>query len=181
MVPRLGAHPESPFPPVESALEEPDGLLAWGGALEPQRLLNAYRQGIFPWYSEDQPILWWSPSKRCVLEPSGIYVSKRLNRLLRQDRFKITADHAFGDVLPDPGGSVVIHPLEIFLGPRRELEVHAVLRLRLDGCFSGITLLGDAWRSRCCANWRKAPWSPSMGRRAVVAAGHRQNCLPGRA
>ncbi|MES9906692.1 MAG: leucyl/phenylalanyl-tRNA--protein transferase, partial [Sedimenticola sp.] len=58
---------DAPFPPVSQAEREPDGLLAVGGDLSPQRLLNAYRQGIFPWYSDGQPILWWSPDPRMVL------------------------------------------------------------------------------------------------------------------
>jgi leucyl/phenylalanyl-tRNA--protein transferase len=99
MVPRLGANPASPFPPVETALSEPDGLLAWDGGLEPERLLNAYRSGIFPWYSGDQPILWWSPSRRCVLKPSQVHVSRRLARLIRQRRYRVTVDLAFGQVV----------------------------------------------------------------------------------
>lgn len=99
MVIRLGAHPESPFPPVETALLEPDGLLAWGGDLRAPRLLNAYRKGIFPWYSQEDPILWWSPSRRCVLDPASVYVSRRLERLLKQGRFKVTADTAFAEVV----------------------------------------------------------------------------------
>ena len=64
------------FPPVERALREPDGLLAAGGDLGPERLIQAYSQGIFPWFSEDQPILWWSPDPRCVILPDEIHISK---------------------------------------------------------------------------------------------------------
>src|SRR5690606_24205926 len=64
--PLLPADPQAPFPPAETALREPDGLLAIGGDLSPVRLLNAYRHGIFPWYSQGQPILWWSPDPRMV-------------------------------------------------------------------------------------------------------------------
>lgn len=108
MVPQLGADPASPFPDPESALEEPDGLLAWGGGLEPERLIAAYKRGIFPWYSGNQPILWWCPARRCVLYPARVHVSRRLGRVLRQGRFTVTADRAFNEVvagcaLPRPG------------------------------------------------------------------------------
>jgi leucyl/phenylalanyl-tRNA--protein transferase len=81
------------FPSPE--LAEPDGLLALGGDLSPERLLAAYRQGIFPWYSESEPILWWSPSPRLVLLPELFHLPKRLARTIRQQRFQITTDTAF--------------------------------------------------------------------------------------
>ena len=84
VLPRLGDAPDSPFPPTSQALDEPNGLLAVGGDLSPERLINAYRHGIFPWYSENEPILWWSPDPRYVLFPQDIYVSRRLARLIRQ-------------------------------------------------------------------------------------------------
>ncbi len=99
MIPRLGEDPCAPFPPPEAALDEPDGLLAWGGDLAPERLLAAYRRGIFPWYSEDEPILWWCPSRRCVLPTAEIHVSRSLARSLRQGRFSLTADRAFHEVV----------------------------------------------------------------------------------
>ncbi len=99
MIPRLGTDPASPFPDPESALAEPDGLLAWGGDLDPVRLTNAYHEGIFPWYSEDQPILWWCPSQRCVLVPDRVHVSRRLQRVLRRGEFRVTADTDFAGVV----------------------------------------------------------------------------------
>lgn len=87
------------FPPAEDALEEPDGLLALGGDLSPSRLVLAYRSGIFPWFSDDQPILWWSPNPRCVLFPSDVHVSRSLRRTLNQGRFRITADQNFSEVI----------------------------------------------------------------------------------
>lgn len=87
------------FPPAEQALTDPDGLLALGGDLSAQRLILAYRNGIFPWYSDDQPILWWSPDPRCVLFPDEIHISRSLRRTLNQQRFRITADHAFTDII----------------------------------------------------------------------------------
>lgn len=99
MIPQLGTDPSDPFPDPGEAMESPDGLLAWGGDLDPVRLVNAYHRGIFPWYSEQQPILWWSPASRCVLFPADIYISKRLQRLLRQKKFRVTADTAFDEVI----------------------------------------------------------------------------------
>ncbi len=87
------------FPPADEALEDPDGLLALGGDLRPDRLLLAYRNGIFPWFSDDQPILWWSPDPRCVLPPNDIHISKSLRRTLNQRKFSITADQCFSRVI----------------------------------------------------------------------------------
>jgi len=81
------------FPRPEQA--NPDGLLAVGGDLSLERLLLAYRLGIFPWYEEDTPILWWSPPRRCIMEPSGFHVSRSLRRVLRQEHFTVTFDRAF--------------------------------------------------------------------------------------
>lgn len=87
------------FPDVAVALKDPDGLLAAGGDLSPQRLLAAYRQGIFPWYSGDQPILWWSPSMRTVFDTQRMHVPRRLARWLRACPWEIRADSAFGEVM----------------------------------------------------------------------------------
>ena len=97
--PLLGADPESPFPPAESALREPDGLLAIGGDLSPARLLNAYAHGIFPWYSEGQPLLWWSPDPRMVFATDGVRLSSRFWRQLRRSDWTVTADGAFDEVM----------------------------------------------------------------------------------
>ena len=85
------------FPPVEQA--SPEGLLAVGGDLRPERLLEAYRHGIFPWYSDDQPILWWSPDPRTVLFPDKLHVSRSLKRSLRPGLFSVTFDRCFRDVM----------------------------------------------------------------------------------
>ncbi|HLV77479.1 MAG TPA: leucyl/phenylalanyl-tRNA--protein transferase [Marinobacter sp.] len=87
------------FPPADDALEDPDGLLAVGGDLSRRRLLLAYRSGIFPWFSDDQPILWWSPDPRCVLFPQEVHVSRSLHRTLNQHRFTVTADQCFSRVI----------------------------------------------------------------------------------
>jgi leucyl/phenylalanyl-tRNA--protein transferase len=81
MIPWLGEDPV--FPPLDTALAEPNGLLAAGGSLDPQRLLAAYRRGIFPWYSAGEPILWWSPDPRMVLVPGELKISRSLAKTLR--------------------------------------------------------------------------------------------------
>lgn len=91
--------PPDAFPPVSSALREPDGLLAAGGDLSEERLVNAYQHGIFPWYDSGQPILWWSPDPRCILYPQNIHVSRRLRRSLRTSALELTFNRAFDDVL----------------------------------------------------------------------------------
>lgn len=91
--------PPEAFPPVETAFVEPDGLLAAGGDLSPQRLLYAYRNGIFPWYDEGQPILWWSPDPRCVMLPGEFHASRRLLRTLRHAPFEVTFNTAFDQVI----------------------------------------------------------------------------------
>lgn len=87
------------FPDPAFALEEPDGLLAVGGDLSPARLLNAYRQGIFPWYSEGEQILWWSPNPRAVLFPEQLKLSRSLQKTLRKRPYHVTLDTAFAQVI----------------------------------------------------------------------------------
>ena len=87
------------FPPIEQALEDPDGLIAVGGDLSIERLLAAYRQGIFPWYEAPQPILWWSPNPRTVLFPDKIHISKSLSKRLRRQEYRISFDMAFDQVI----------------------------------------------------------------------------------
>jgi leucyl/phenylalanyl-tRNA--protein transferase len=100
---------DNAFPPVETALAEPNGLLAVGGDLSPARLLQAYRHGIFPWYGEDQPILWWSPDPRMVLFPAELKVSRSLAKRLRKPDYEVRFDTAFREVVtacatvPRPG------------------------------------------------------------------------------
>lgn len=97
MIPWLGrAHA---FPPLESALPEPNGLLAAGGDLSPQRILAAYRRGIFPWFSAGDPILWWSPDPRMVLYPAEIKVSRSLRKTLRREDYEIRVDTSFRTVM----------------------------------------------------------------------------------
>ena len=98
-LPRLDEDPGSPFPPTAEALEVPNGLLAWGGDLHPERLLSAYSTGIFPWYTEGQPLLWWSPAPRCVIFPADIHVSKRTSRRYNSGRYTLSADKDFAGVI----------------------------------------------------------------------------------
>jgi len=85
----------TPFPPVDCALHTPNGLLAAGGGLSVQRLLDAYRHGIFPWFNPGEPILWWSPDPRMVLIPGEFKVSRSLARMLRKSDFEVRTDTAF--------------------------------------------------------------------------------------
>jgi leucyl/phenylalanyl-tRNA--protein transferase len=96
-IPILGASLD--FPPIENALKNPQGLLAAGGDLSVERLLKAYGEGVFPWFEEDQPILWWSPDPRIVLFPEHFKPSRSLRKLLRQNRFRVTRDQAFDEVI----------------------------------------------------------------------------------
>jgi len=87
------------FPDSRLALRQPNGLLAAGGSLDPDTLLDAYHQGIFPWYSEDQPLLWWSPDPRAVLFPEHLRISRSLRKTIRSGRFNVSADRAFDRII----------------------------------------------------------------------------------
>jgi len=89
----------TPFPSVSTALSEPNGLLMAGGNLSPRRLIAAYRSGVFPWYEEGEPILWWSPDPRCIIFPNDIRVSKSLSKTLKSGRFTITKNQQFRTVM----------------------------------------------------------------------------------
>jgi leucyl/phenylalanyl-tRNA--protein transferase len=98
-LPRLGADPASPIPPVSAALRDPDGLLAAGGDLSPLRLLNAYSRGIFPWFSPGEPILWWSPDPRVVFDTASFRLARRFRRDLRGSEWTLSADTRFEQVM----------------------------------------------------------------------------------
>lgn len=87
------------FPPLDKALRDPDGLLAIGGTLSKERLLDAYSKGIFPWFNDGQPVMWWSPDPRCVLIPTELKISRSLTKRIRQNKFTITYDTAFWEVI----------------------------------------------------------------------------------
>lgn len=89
----------TPFPPLEAALQEPNGLLAIGGYLSTERLLSAYQQGIFPWFSEGEPILWWSPDPRMVLFPTELKISRSLAKRLKRQDYEIRFNSAFSEVI----------------------------------------------------------------------------------
>lgn len=105
----LSPNPGAPFPPAAQALHVPNGLLAVGGDLAPERLLSAYRGGIFPWYSKGQPILWWSPDPRMVFHTDSVVLSSRFRRSLRRCDWQVRADTRFEQVVaacstsPRPG------------------------------------------------------------------------------
>ncbi len=91
--------PNQAFPPPQKAMRDPNGLLAIGGDLSVPRLIRAYSSGIFPWYNPNEPILWWCPDPRAVLEPGEFHVSRSLAKKLRKADYAVTLDHAFADVL----------------------------------------------------------------------------------
>jgi len=121
--------PSDPFPPVGTALKDPNGLLAAGGELSTERLLSAYRRGIFPWYNPGEPILWWSPDPRCVITAERLHISRSMRKRLRRRDYEITFDQAFTEVIEacaaprdDEAGTWI----------SREMK-HAYLTLHADG------------------------------------------------
>lgn len=144
----LGDAPDSPFPPVSRALREPDGLLAIGGDLTPTRLLNAYRHGIFPWFSQGQPILWWSPDPRMVFRTDGVRLSSRFRRDLRRSGWTVRADTAFDKVIsacaraPRPGqrGTWITPAMQAAYG-----ELHRLGHAHSVEAYDGATLAGGIY------------------------------------
>lgn len=142
MIPFLG--PADPFPPVDQALDEPDGLLAAGADLTPGRLVEAYRHGIFPWFNEGDPILWWSPDPRIVLAPRDFHVSHSLRKRLRQRRFTVTIDAAFSAALdecaaprPDDGGTWLTPPMKAAYLALHEQGLAHSIEVWMDGALAG--------------------------------------------
>jgi leucyl/phenylalanyl-tRNA--protein transferase len=87
------------FPSIDNALIEPNGLLAVGGNLNVDTLINAYQQGIFPWFNNDEPILWWSPNPRMVLYPDRLHISKSLQKLIKKNKYQITINTQFNKLI----------------------------------------------------------------------------------
>jgi len=87
------------FPPLTSALTDPNGLLAIGGDLSTPRLINAYKSGIFPWFNEDEPIMWWSPDPRAIISTQDLYINRTLKKILNRRLFSITVNNAFDKVI----------------------------------------------------------------------------------
>ena len=143
----LNAHDPTDFPAVSLALTDPDGLLAVGGDLTEERLLSAYSKGIFPWYNEDQPILWWSPDPRAVLFPDKLRISKSLRKKLRQQVFTIRFDTAFDQVIhacadprPDQNGTWISDEMrEAYMRLYHQGHAHSV------ECWQDNTLVGGLY------------------------------------
>ena len=135
---------EAPFPSVESALRRPNGLLCAGGDLSPRRLLEAYRHGIFPWFSEGEPILWWSPDPRMVLFPEELKISRSLAKTLRRGHYEIRLDTAFPAVIrecslprPDQDGTWITAEMQQAYGSLHELGHAHSVETWIDGKLAG--------------------------------------------
>ncbi|MCB1956743.1 MAG: leucyl/phenylalanyl-tRNA--protein transferase [Rhodocyclaceae bacterium] len=145
MIPWLADEPV--FPPLVMALEEPNGLLAAGGALSPEWLLAAYRRGIFPWFGPEDPILWWSPDPRMVLEPAAMKRSRSLLRRLRRRDYRVRLDHDFAAVIRacaaprEPGGGTWITPAM----QQAYRRLHELGYAHSVECYDGETLVGGLY------------------------------------
>nr|WP_236632854.1 leucyl/phenylalanyl-tRNA--protein transferase [Xylella taiwanensis] len=144
----LSPSPDTPFPPAEHALREPNGLLAVGGDLTPQRLLAAYGGGIFPWFTEEQPLLWWSPDPRTVFRSDSIHLSRRFRRSLRTSTWTVRADSMFAAVIDacactsrrgQDGTWITANMREAYLTLHRLGYAHSV------EVFDGIMLVGGLY------------------------------------
>lgn len=149
MIYRLAAETDAPFPPVEEAERDPDGLLAVGGDLSIARLLNAYRKGIFPWYSEDSPILWWSPDPRTVLFPEKLKISRSLRKTINKQIFTASTDNDFHGVInacagprPEKNGEssgtwIMPEMIEAYLKLHQVGAAHSIEVMNRDGLLVG--------------------------------------------
>lgn len=142
MIPWLEA--ESPFPPLQSALRDPNGLLAAGGDLSPSRLLAAYRRGIFPWYGQGDPILWWSPDPRMVLIPEQLKISRSLSKTLRNKPYEIRFDTVFDEVMsgcaqprPDQPGTWITAEMREAYNRLHQLGYAHSVETWIDGTLAG--------------------------------------------
>ncbi len=181
---RLGRDVAFPDP----ALAEPDGLLAVGGDLSPERLLAAYAEGIFPWFDEQSPILWWSPDPRLVLEPDRLHVSRSLRRTIRRGLYRVTADTAFHEVIrrcagsPRPGqrgtwigremvsAYVRLHRLGLahsFEAWEGEELAGGLYGVSLGGAFFGESMFADRADASKVAFVRAVEWLAARGIRLV--------------
>lgn len=133
-----------PFPPVEKAMRYPNGLLAAGDELSPERLLDAYHHGIFPWFNEGEPILWWSPDPRMVLLPEEIKVSRSLAKRLRRREFEVRLDTSFAEVIDacaapraDRGGTWITSNMQRAYSRLHELGYSHSVEAWQDGVLAG--------------------------------------------
>ncbi len=162
----------SQFPPIESALQEPNGLLAAGGDLSPEMLLRAYKSGIFPWYSEDQPILWWSPDPRCIIRREWMHISKSLRKHQRRHRWQVTFDKCFDQVIqacatrgPDEGTWITPDMQDAYCTLHRLGHAHSVevwngdqllgglYGVGMHSCFFGESMFSHASNASKIAFW----------------------------
>ena len=118
MIPWLDPNKAPYFPDTTSALDEPNGLLAAGGQLSIEWLLVAYSQGIFPWFSDNEPILWWTPAPRTILLPANFHVSNSFKKLIRQQKFHVSQNRCFDTVIrhcanprQDQAGTWIVEPM----------------------------------------------------------------------
>lgn len=140
-IPWIDADDETtPLPDPETALSEPNGLLAIGGSLSPNRLEAAYRAGIFPWYSLGEPILWWSPNPRALITPQGLHISRSMRRALRRADYTITLDQAFDQVVAECAAPRIDQPGTWITGEMRA----AYSRLHIAGLAHSIEVWRDA-------------------------------------
>jgi len=142
MIPWL--QPGDPFPPVETALRRPNGLLCAGGDLSPERLLDAYRHGIFPWYSAGEPILWWSPDPRMVLFPEEVRIARSLMKTLRRGHYEVRLDTDFAAVIracgeprPDQDGTWITPEMRQAYIRLHEMGFAHSVETRIDGELAG--------------------------------------------
>jgi leucyl/phenylalanyl-tRNA--protein transferase len=157
--------PEPVFPPVEFALAEPNGLLAAGGDLSPERILAAYRLGIFPWSAAGEPLLWWSPDPRMVLFPTEFKISRSLNKVLRNKPYEVTLDTVFAKVIaacastPRDGqnGTWITADMQAAYGNLHELGYAHSVEVWMDGKLAGGLYgmaLGQAFYGESMFSWR---------------------------
>lgn len=132
------------FPPARSALSQPPGLLAAGGDLSPERLELAYRSGIFPWFEDGSPILWWSPDPRAVVRPGELHVSRSLRRRLNRGDYEITLDQAFDAVVAgcaapreEDGGTWITDEMAHAYGRLHRLGIAHSVEVWMDGELAG--------------------------------------------
>ena len=135
---------DEPFPPVTEALAEPNGLLAAGGGLSIARLVDAYRHGIFPWFSPGQPILWWSPDPRTVLIPRELKVARSLHKVLRNREYEVRADASFRAVMqacaeprPEQDGTWISDDMIAVYGALHERGIAHSVETWIDGELAG--------------------------------------------
>lgn len=143
--------PPDSFPPMERALAEPPGLLAAGGDLSAERLLAAYARGIFPWYSDGEPVLWWSPDPREVLYPAEFHLSRSLARTLRRGAFEITRDRDFAGVIAACGAARGAAQGTWITDDMRTayLQLHQLGRAHSIEAWAGGELAGGLYGVRC--------------------------------